>query len=288
MIHGTVLALLAVTASILAFQVYLLSDRSLQKRALATPARQGLEGTPRSFLAQMPRSRILWSAAGALGLLVAAFVDLDLGVWSLAALGASFALAQWGHRWKEGFLRRKRLQAVEDLFPQSLGMAIQALKIGQTVPQALVYLAQESPAPLSEEWERTCSEMKLGASPEDALAQMASRLKGIEEFQKFVEAYRISRRTGANLTRLLEVLLEGMEEKSRVLRRMKAMTAQARLSGLLMGSLPFFLGLVFFILDPTMMTPLFTEKTGWGILLAAVLLESIGFLWIRQLLRLEA
>jgi Flp pilus assembly protein TadB len=55
-----------------------------------------------------------------------------------------------------------------------------------------------------------------------------------------------------------------------------------------MGSLPFFLGLVFFILDPTMMTPLFTEKLGWGILLAAVLLESIGFLWIRQLLRLEA
>jgi tight adherence protein B len=285
MTHWIVLSLLAVTAVVLAFQTTLLVDRFLQR---TVPAPRPDREAQKTFLSKIPRSRIHWLAAGVLGLLVAVFVDLDLGVWSLALLGASFSVAEWGPRWKEGFLRRKRLQAIEDLFPQSLGMAIQALKIGQTVPQTLLYLAQESPAPLSLEWERACSEMKLGASPEDALAQMATRLKGIEEFQRFVEAIKISRQTGANLTRLLEVLLEGMEEKSRILRRMKAMTAQARLSGLLMGSLPFFLGLVFFILDPTMMTPLFTEKLGWGILLAAVLLESIGFLWIRQLLRLEA
>jgi tight adherence protein B len=68
---------------------------------------------------------------------------------------------------------------------------------------------------------------------------------------------------------------------------MEAMTAQARLSGLLMGLLPVILGVVFFAMDPSLMTPLFTEKAGWGILLLALFLESIGFLWIRQLLRIE-
>jgi len=102
-----------------------------------------------------------------------------------------------------------------------------------------------------------------------------------------LESYKISRQTGANLTHLLEVLLEGMEEKNRILRKMEAMTAQARLSGLLMGSLPILLGSVVFMMDPTMIIPLFTEKAGWAILLLAVVMESIGFLWIKQLLQLE-
>ncbi|HVZ81392.1 MAG TPA: type II secretion system F family protein [bacterium] len=236
---------------------------------------------------KLSRRDVLWSVAALAGLVIAVLVDLDLGVWSLLVIGSVWTAVKWGPRWKMGWDLSRRSQVIEDLFPQSLGMAIQALKTGQTIPQTLLYLSEETPAPLADEWKRVCSEIELGSSPEDALSQMALRLRGLDPVQRFVEAYRISRRTGANLTRLLEVLLDGMEEKARILRRMKAMTAQARLSGLLMGSLPFFLGAVFFLMDPTMMMPLFTDKLGWGILLAAVLLESAGFLWIRQLLRLE-
>src|SRR6185295_15167788 len=103
----------------------------------------------------------------------------------------------------------------------------------------------------------------------------------------FLESYRISRQTGANLTQLWQALLEGIEEKNRILRKMEAMTAQARLSGLMMGLLPVLLAVVFFFMDPGLMAPLFTEKAGWAILLTAFFLETLGFLWIRQLLRLE-
>jgi tight adherence protein B len=78
-----------------------------------------------------------------------------------------------------------------------------------------------------------------------------------------------------------------MEEKNKILRRMEAMTAQARLSGLLMGVLPFILALVFFIMDPSLLVPLVTEPLGWGILGTAFFLETIGFLVIRQMLQLE-
>jgi tight adherence protein B len=129
--------------------------------------------------------------------------------------------------------------------------------------------------------------MALGAAADKALTFMADRYPGFDDFRQFIESYLISRITGANLTRLLEVLLENIQEKERLVRKRDAMTSQARLSGMLMGCLPFLLGLVFFVMDPSLMTPLFTTPPGWAILFTALLLETIGFLWIRQLLALE-
>jgi tight adherence protein B len=215
------------------------------------------------------------------------FGDLSTG-FLLAALtaGAWYGIRK-GPGLRKKYETKKRLEKIKDVFGQSLGMAIQALKTGQTVPQVLEYLSRECPSPLKEELAQVCGEMDLGNSAETALSKMAERFPGFTEFHQFLESYKISRQTGANLTHLLEVLLEGLEEKNRLLRKMEAMTAQARLSGTLMGMLPFLLAFVFFIMDPNLMTPLFTSPIGWAILLLAALLEAIGFLWIRQLLQLE-
>src|SRR6185369_9834136 len=123
---------------------------------------------------------------------------------------------------------------------------------------------------------------ELGASAEQALSRMGSHYPEFVEFQGLVDSYKVSRRTGANLTRLIQVLLEGMEEKNRILRKLDAMTAQARFSGLLMGVLPFALAFVFFLMDPTLLTPLVTEPMGWALLGTALVLETTGFLVIRH------
>jgi len=183
---------------------------------------------------------------------------------------------------------RRTTLRIKELFPQALGMAVQALKTGQTLPQTLSYLSQECLPPLRDEFSQACSEIGLGASAETALAHLAERRPGVPEFSRLLESYRISRVTGANLAQLLQTLLEGMQEKERLLRKMGSMTAQARLSGLLMGLLPVVLGTVLTLMDPVLMRPLFSEPAGWGILGASVLLEGLGFLWIRHLLRLEA
>ena len=192
-----------------------------------------------------------------------------------------------GPRWWEKRKRGQRQAKMSEIFPQALGMSVQALKAGQTLPQVVEYLSRECPPPLREEFGQVGREIDLGASAEQALLRMAERCPQFEDFHQFVESYRVSRHTGANLTHLLEVLLEGMEEKNRILRKMGAMTAQARLSGLIMGLLPFALAAVFFVMDPTLLTPLVTEPMGWGILGAALFLETIGFLVIRQMLQLE-
>ncbi len=220
-------------------------------------------------------------------LLVTLFGDFFLGFFLLVLFLMGCLVYQKGPTWMHERELKKRQGKMSSVFPQALGMAVQALKTGQTVPQVLEYLSHESPSPLKDELFLVCAEMDLGSSAEQAISKMAERFPDFSEFHQFLESYKISRQTGANLTHLLQVLMEGMEEKNRLLRKMEAMTAQARLSGLMIGLLPFFLGFVFFLMDPTLIIPLFTEKIGWAILLLAAILETIGFAWIRQLLRLE-
>jgi tight adherence protein B len=222
-----------------------------------------------------------------LSLIVCAFVDFFSGVFLLLVCVGVWYGKERGPILLSQYQKNKIQTQMSDLFPQALGMCIQALKTGQTVPQVLDYLSHECPQPLRVEIAAVCTEMNLGLSAEAALSKMAERFPRFSEFHQFLESYKIARQTGANLTHLLEVLLEGMEEKNRILRKMNAMTAQAKLSGLVMGLLPFMLGFIFFVMDPSLMTPLFTTQAGWAILLLAAILEGIGFLWIRQLLRLE-
>jgi len=188
--------------------------------------------------------------------------------------------------WRENRKRRKTIEAVGEVFPQALEIAIQALKAGQTVAQTLEYLSQEAAPPLRDEFALVCREMAWGTDAEEALGRLAQRVPQ-PDIARFQESYRLSRQTGANLTHLLQTLLEGMEERNRLSRRMESMTAQARLSGLLMGSLPIFLIVILFLMDPLLMAPLFTTFLGWGILAVAALLETIGFIWIRGLMMAE-
>ncbi len=237
---------------------------------------------PRKF--SLPQTVPLVLALLGLGL---AFEDFGTGAGLLLATVVGWFLARKTPGWVEKRKGLKKQEKLAEVFPPTLGMSIQALKTGQTVPQVLQYLSRECPRPLREELALVCVEMDLGATPEQALAKMSERFPSFPEFQQFLESYKIARATGANLTHLLEVQWEGLEEKNRILRRREAMTAQARLSGLLMGLLPFLLGLVFFLMDPGLMAPLFTQAAGWAILLMAALLETCGFLWIRHLLRME-
>jgi tight adherence protein B len=227
------------------------------------------------------------TAASALVLVCFLLGQSEMGLTLLFILLVLRISWRLGPNWLDQRKQAKKLEALREVFPQSLGMMIQALKAGQTLQQVLEYLSHECPEPLRSEYKQVCRDMALGAGTDQALGFVAQRYPAFDDFKRFIESYLISRITGANLTRLLEFLLENLQEKERLVRKREAMTAQARLSGTLMGLLPFLLGLVFFVMDPSLMTPLFTTPQGWAILITAILLESIGFLWIRQLLALE-
>ncbi|MGH7739623.1 MAG: type II secretion system F family protein [bacterium] len=227
-----------------------------------------------------------------LSLAVLLLMGTEISAGILAAMACAVLAGLLAGRKRLPKLRFKiqegqKLEKMRELFPSAVGMAVQALKAGQTMPQVMEYLAQEGAEPFREEWKKVRAEMEWGASAEDALIHLGDRYPQFSDFHQFLRAYQISRHTGADLTRLLEVLLEGIETRSRLSRKMDAMTAQAKLSGWLMGLLPFLLLIVFFFMDPSLLKPLVTQKAGWGILALSALMETMGFLWIRQLLRVE-
>jgi len=210
-------------------------------------------------------------------------------VASLATL-LSISLALFlGRRlptWRRARLEEEHQRRCLELFPQALEMTVQTLEVGQTLPPAIATLAKECPSPLREEFATVSLEMGLGASTEDALGKLSQRISH-PDLHRFVDAYRLSRLSGANLARLYRVQLEGIEERHRLLRRLDSLTAQARLSGLLMGCLPLFLLLVLSVMDPELLQPLFTRPAGWAVLSLAMTLEILGFLWIKKLLNVE-
>ena len=189
-------------------------------------------------------------------------------------------------RWRKNRMEQDRRRRCLEVFPQALEMTVQTLQVGQTLPQAVSYLSREAPQPLRDEFAVVSMEMELGSSPEDALSKLAVRLDH-PDLSRFLEAYRFSRRAGANLVHLYQTQLEGIEESHRLLRRLDSMTAQARLSGLMMGSLPVMLLAVLFVMDSDLLVPLFKYPAGWAVLAVAVLLETLGFLWIQKLLKVE-
>ena len=276
------LASAALSVGLLAWLLIRLGIDRLPRISVKAPPLANLKTRKKLDRAQFPLIAGLLIA-----ILVMAFSDFFTGLLLALLIFISWYGAQKGPGLKKKYEVKKRQEKMNEVFPQTLGMAVQALKTGQTVPQVLEYLSRECPSPLKEELSQVCAEMDLGNSAEMSLTKMAERFPNFTEFHQFLESYKISRQTGANLTHLLEVLLEGLEDKNRLLRKMEAMTAQARLSGTMMGLLPFLLAFVFFLMDPNLITPLFTEKVGWAILLMAAILETIGFLWIHQLLQLE-
>ena len=285
MLHFTGIGLASVSVGVFST----LAARFLIQRipqSLPRIAPQTSSALPR-FQVTFTPSQALLAGGLALSLGVMAFADFSTGFLLMVLVMGSWWAVERGPSFKKKREAKKKQGRMEEVFPQTLGMSVQALKTGQTLPQVLDYLSRECPHPLQEELTQVCAEMNLGVSAEESLSKMAGRYPDFTAFHQFLESYKISRQTGANLTHLLEVLLEGLEEKNRLLRKMDAMTAQARLSGILMGLLPVLLAVVFFCMDPDLMTPLFTQKAGWAILLLAALLETIGFFWIRQLLQLE-
>ena len=219
-----------------------------------------------------------------------------LVLWMKDHLGAAFFLimtcvlayltARRLPLWRKKRAEKERRLRCLEAFPQALEMTVQVLQVGQTLSQAIVYLAKEAPAPLHEEFASLSLEMELGASPEDALAKFAQKYNH-PDITQFLEAYRLSRRAGANLVHLYKVQLEGIEDRHRWMRRLDSMTAQARLSGLMMGALPIFLLAVLFVMDADLLRPLVATPAGWAVLGVAAGLETLGFLWIQKLIRVE-
>jgi len=181
--------------------------------------------------------------------------------------------------------RRRRLKIVAQL-PDVLLMLGSSLRAGTSLQIAMDIAIRETPAPLSQELGVVVREQRLGLALEDALESMATRLK-LEEVDLVVAAMTIARDVGGNLAETLDQLARTLRAKATMEGKIRSLTSQGKLQGLIVGLLPIFLMLVLSRMQHDAMQPLFHSFIGWGVLGVIVILEAIGFAMIRKIVAID-
>ncbi|KJS17936.1 MAG: secretion system protein [Peptococcaceae bacterium BRH_c4b] len=187
------------------------------------------------------------------------------------------------------WLRRskaKRLNKFNSQIGDALVLISNALRSGFSFLQAMDMVRKEMPAPLATEFGRTFQEMHLGTPTEEAMENLAQRV-GSEDLDLVVTAVLIQRQVGGNLAEVLDNIAGTIRERIRIKGEIKTLTAQGRISGLLIGTLPLILAAILAVLNPTYLPVLFTHPLGLTMLGGAVVMEVIGIILIRKIINIR-
>lgn len=170
--------------------------------------------------------------------------------------------------------------------PDGLEMLVEGLRIGQGLQASWQTVAMQWPDPLGREWRRVQAEMALGLAWSEAIAGMARRTP-MPEHDLLVRAVALQQRTGAPLADVLARLVDTMRERAELEGELAALTAQGRLSGWVLGALPFCVAALMAFLAPAHIGDFLTHPVGRQMALLALLAQGLGVLAMRRVLRLE-
>jgi tight adherence protein B len=249
------------------------------KRRFTQHARSRLE---EAFLFFDPNRLFLLTIVGAL--VLPPLVWFVTGNWALAIVVG--ILTFFMPRIAFGVINgRRRLKLVAQL-PDALLMLGSSLRAGTSLQLAMDTAIRETPAPLSQELGVVVREQRLGLALEDALETMSARLK-LEEIDLVVAAMTIARDVGGNLAETLDQLARTLRAKAIMEGKIRSLTSQGKLQGLIVGLLPVFLMMVLSHMQHDAMQPLFHSLIGWAVLGVIGILEVIGFLMIRKIVAID-
>lgn len=184
------------------------------------------------------------------------------------------------------YLSRKRTAAFQEQLPDVLNLLAGSLRAGWGLLQAIGVVVSETPAPAGPEFGRVVTETRLGLPLEDALGKMAERM-GSEDFKWAVTAISIQREVGGNLAEVLDLVAQTVRERATLRRQVSSLTAEGRLSAVILVVLPFLEALVLWFLNPGYFTNLLSSGLGIGLVAGSLLLIVAGSIWLRRIVRIE-
>ncbi|HAS10792.1 MAG TPA: hypothetical protein DCS55_09815 [Acidimicrobiaceae bacterium] len=180
---------------------------------------------------------------------------------------------------------RRRKQFVNQL-GDTLQLMAGSLTAGYGLGQTLDSVARETDSPTSEEFQRVVMETRLGRSLEDALQAMSYRI-GAKDFDWVVDAIKIQASVGGNLSEIIEQVGETIRARTRIKRQVDALTAEGKISALVLFVLPFGLFGFIFSSNPDYIKPMFSSGIGQAMLGAAGFMLACGGLWLKKLVNPE-
>jgi len=206
----------------------------------------------------------------------------------LGLLGGFIGPRLWLGRRKSG-----RLKAFNKQLPDTITLIANALRAGSSFLQAIELVVRESRPPISTEFGRVIREVNLGLPFDVALENMVRRVKS-EDFELMATAIAIQHQVGGNLAEILDSIAFTIRERIRIKGEIRTLTAQQRLSGYVVGGLPFGLALFIYLAAPTFFNPMFAKPPDvlgipLGVILLGIALLAMGggFYFIRKIVDIE-
>ncbi|QJE02320.1 secretion system protein F [Massilia forsythiae] len=229
---------------------------------------------------------IFTDAGRIVALNLAVLVLLPLAAWcmtgSLAVAGMGMAPALLGPRYMVRRLARRRLRLFEQQLPDALMMLTGALRAGASLPIALEGVAGETRPPLSQEFDLLLRELRLGVDFAAALAALERRVP-LADLALVTGGMALSREVGSNLAETLEATAATIRARLQMEGKIRSLTAQAKMQGVVMAGLPLLLIVVLDLMEPEAMAPLFHAWYGWLTLGVMALTILVGHHVIRRI-----
>jgi len=182
--------------------------------------------------------------------------------------------------------RRVRLQSFANQLPDALELVARALRAGHALAAGMHVVAEEMPSPIADEFGRVHDEQNLGIALEDAMRGMCDRVPNLD-LRFFVTAVAIQRTTGGDLAEILDKIGYVIRERYKILGQVKALTAEGRLSGVVLIGLPFALLLLMLHMKPDYIEKLWTDPMGIKMSIFALVLMALGAICIRKIVDIK-
>ncbi len=221
-----------------------------------------------------------------IGLLAAALMAVVLSysvpVSVLGACVAGFALP---HLFV-GHLCRRRQHAFTDQFPEGIELIIRGLRTGQPLIESAAYMAREMPKPIGPEFQGIVDSVRLGNTLDDALRAALLRID-TPEFRFFATAVTIQQTTGGNLAETLGNLADMLRKRQQMRQRIKAVVSEPKASAWILGSLPFIMFAILFVIEASYVMTLFDDPRGHLLVGLALLSQFIGVLIMVRMIKFK-
>ena len=221
--------------------------------------------------------------------------------WAIVLLfGGCFAGVVWYFAggvkikagWQNGqsplarYLDNKRREKFNLQLPEALATMSNALRAGFSISQAFDSVVEQGEKPMCEEFAILQQQLKIGMSFEDALESMSQRV-GSDDLTLVTTAILISRKTGGNVTEIFDKISDTIRGRQKIERKVKTLTAQGRMQGMIVSAMPVFLGLVMTLIKPGLMIPYLTSPLGATSVVVMCALIFVGWMMIRKIIKID-
>jgi tight adherence protein B len=221
---------------------------------------------------------------------IGAVILIPLALWTISgnavlAIG-SLVLILFLPRRIYTWLRVRRVLKIQSQLPDGLMMIASSMRAGLGFGPAMESLAKDANPPLAEEFSLILREQRMGVKADEALEHFNVRVP-ISDVTLFVSAVNISRDIGGNLAESLALLSETLRRRLIMEDKVRALTAQGRLQGIVMAMLPVGIGAFLSLVYPETMDPMYHTWMGWCIMALAGIMEFLGYRMCRKIMSID-